>query len=135
MGFVASVFQPSTLRDRDLLMRQRTQLINAMRSHLAELGVPAPQGREGIKQLLAMIADDEDARLPFRHRLHNNWCDSHMVAIDFGLAVMRPVIAFKEAVRTPPVAAPILSAGEGMRSGRHPAHRHFTIHVGQNEIN
>jgi transposase len=46
------------------LMRQRTQLINAVRAHLAELGITAPQGREGIKQLLAIIADDEDTRLP-----------------------------------------------------------------------
>jgi transposase len=51
-------------RARDLLMRQRTQLINAMRAHMAELGMIAPQGREGIKQLLAIIADDEDTRLP-----------------------------------------------------------------------
>jgi transposase len=51
-------------RARDLLMRQRTQLINAMRAHMAELGIAAPQGREGIKQLLAIIADVEDARLP-----------------------------------------------------------------------
>ena len=51
-------------RARDLLMRQRTQLINAMRAHMAELGITAPQGREGIKQLLAIIADDEDTRLP-----------------------------------------------------------------------
>ena len=45
-------------RARDLLMHQRTQLINAMRSHLAELGIIAPQGREGIKELLAIIAND-----------------------------------------------------------------------------
>src|SRR5262249_60679640 len=51
-------------RARDLLLRQRTQLINAMRAHMAELGIAAPQGREGIKQLPAIIANDEDTRLP-----------------------------------------------------------------------
>ncbi len=51
-------------RARDLLMRQRTQLINAMRSHLAELGIIAPQGREGIKELLAIVANDATAHLP-----------------------------------------------------------------------
>lgn len=51
-------------RARDLLMHQRTQLINAMRSHLAELGIIAPQGREGIKELLAIVAQDGDTRLP-----------------------------------------------------------------------
>jgi transposase len=51
-------------RARDLLMRQRTQLINALRAHLAELGIVAAQGREGIKELLKIIASAEDARLP-----------------------------------------------------------------------
>src|SRR6266571_5526501 len=51
-------------RVRDLLMRQRTQVINALRAHLAELGIVAAQGREGIKELLKIIASEEDARLP-----------------------------------------------------------------------
>ncbi len=51
-------------RARDLLMRQRTQLINALRAHLAEFGVTAAQGREGIKDLLASVAQDESSRLP-----------------------------------------------------------------------
>ena len=51
-------------RARDLLMRQRTQVINAMRAHLAELGIVAAQGRGGIKELLKIIASEEDARLP-----------------------------------------------------------------------
>src|SRR5262249_30805651 len=51
-------------RTRDLLMRQRTQTINAVRAHLAELGIVAAQGREGPKQLLAIIADEKDDRLP-----------------------------------------------------------------------
>jgi transposase len=31
---------------------------------MAELGITAPQGREGIKQLLAIVANDEERRLP-----------------------------------------------------------------------
>ena len=50
-------------RTRDLLMRQRTQTINALRAHMAEIGIAAPQGREGLKELLAIIAN-EDPRLP-----------------------------------------------------------------------
>ena len=45
-------------RTRDLLMRQRTQLINALRAHLAELGIVAAQGRDGIKELLKIIASE-----------------------------------------------------------------------------
>lgn len=51
-------------RARDLLMRQRTQIINAMRAHLAELGISAAQGRDGLKELLKIIAAERDARLP-----------------------------------------------------------------------
>ena len=55
-------------RTRDLLLRQRTQVINALRAHLAELGIVAAQGREGLKELLAVIADEKDDRLPIDAR-------------------------------------------------------------------
>src|SRR6476619_5561599 len=55
-------------RTRDLLLRQRTQVINALRAHLAELGIVAAQGREGLKDLLAVIADEKDDRLPIDAR-------------------------------------------------------------------
>jgi transposase len=55
-------------RTRDLLLRQRTQVINALRAHLAELGIVAAQGREGLKELLAIIADEGDTRLPLDAR-------------------------------------------------------------------
>src|ERR1700738_1373519 len=51
-------------RTRDLLMRQRTQVINALRAHLAELGITAAQGTAGLKELLKIIANDKDERLP-----------------------------------------------------------------------
>jgi transposase len=55
-------------RTRDLLLRQRTQVINALRAHLAEFGIVAAQGREGLKELLAIIADEGDVRLPLDAR-------------------------------------------------------------------
>jgi len=55
-------------RARDLLLRQRTQVINALRAHLAELGIVAAQGHEGLKQLLTIIADERDERLPIDAR-------------------------------------------------------------------
>jgi transposase len=55
-------------RTRDLLLRQQTQVINALRAHLAELGIVAAQGREGLKQLLTIIADEKEARLPIDAR-------------------------------------------------------------------
>jgi transposase len=51
-------------RARLMLTRQRTQLGNAIRAHLAELGIVAPIGRKGLARLLAIVADESDARLP-----------------------------------------------------------------------
>src|SRR6266581_8105588 len=51
-------------RTRDVLIRQRTQIINALRAHLAELGIVAAQGDAGVKELLKIIASDADERLP-----------------------------------------------------------------------
>ncbi len=51
-------------RARELLIRQCTQLINAMRSHVGELGFAVAQGREGLKELLAIVRDGTDYRLP-----------------------------------------------------------------------
>ena len=46
-------------RSRDLLVRQRTQMINALRGHLAEFGVVAAQGLAQLKTLAAVIEDPE----------------------------------------------------------------------------
>jgi transposase len=51
-------------RVRLILNRQRTQLSNALRAHLAEFGVVAPIGRNGIEQLLDVIANPADERVP-----------------------------------------------------------------------
>ena len=50
-------------RTRDLLVRQRTQTINALRGHLAEHGLVAPQGIVQMKRL-ADAVNDEASRLP-----------------------------------------------------------------------
>ena len=72
-------------RARDLLMRQRTQLINALRAHMAELGIVAAQGREGVKELLKIIATEQDARLPV---------DAHtsLVVLAAGLQALQTMI-------------------------------------------
>lgn len=43
---------------RELLLRQRTQLINALRGHAAEFGVVKPIGDKGFAQLVAEVATD-----------------------------------------------------------------------------
>ncbi len=69
MRFVAvkSTEQQSVLmvhRTRELLVRQRTMLVNALRAHMAELGVVARVGLPQVKKLLAVIADGNDERIP-----------------------------------------------------------------------
>jgi transposase len=51
-------------RTRHLFIRQQTSVINAIRAHLAEFGVTAPVGRKGIEELLRIIADPSDKRVP-----------------------------------------------------------------------
>ena len=51
-------------RTRHLFIRQQTSVINAIRAHMAEFGVVAPVGRQGVEQLLGIAADANDKRLP-----------------------------------------------------------------------
>jgi transposase len=85
---IKSVEQQARLmlhRARDLLMRQRTQVINALRAHMAELGIVAAQGREGVKELLKIIASEQDARMPV---------DAHtsLVVLAAGLQALQTMI-------------------------------------------
>jgi transposase len=51
-------------RTRQLFVRQRTTLINAIRAHLAEFGIVAGVGRNGVERLLQLIANEKDERVP-----------------------------------------------------------------------
>jgi transposase len=53
-------------RARELLVRQRTQLINAVRGHLAEFGLVAPRGPWNVPLLLASLEEDERVPEPAR---------------------------------------------------------------------
>jgi len=51
-------------RSRDLLMRQRTMLLNAIRAHLAEFGIVAAQGPRKVMELTARLRSGEETSLP-----------------------------------------------------------------------
>ena len=51
-------------RARELLVRQRTMVINALRGHCAELGLIVAQGASKVEELVAIIEDPGDVRLP-----------------------------------------------------------------------
>ena len=56
-------------RTRLVMTRQRTQLSNAIRGHMAEFGLAAAIGREGLAKLIAVIADATDDRVPQEARV------------------------------------------------------------------
>jgi transposase len=69
MRFVATKTpeQQSSLtlhRTRHLFIRQQTAVINVIRAHLAEFGIVAPVGRKGVEELLDVVADPDDKRVP-----------------------------------------------------------------------
>jgi transposase len=47
-----------------LFVRQQTSVINAIRAHLAEFGIVAPVGRHGVEELLDVVTDPNDKRVP-----------------------------------------------------------------------
>ncbi len=51
-------------RVRLMLMRHRVQLSNAIRGHMGEYGLVAAIGRNGLAQLIAIICDHDDDRVP-----------------------------------------------------------------------
>ena len=51
-------------RTRDLLMRQRTMILNAIRGHMAEFGVIAAQGPRKVMELIQRLRSDQELGLP-----------------------------------------------------------------------
>ena len=51
-------------RARHLFIRQQTAIINSIRAYLAEFGIVAPVGRRGVEQLLEVVADKAEDRVP-----------------------------------------------------------------------
>ncbi len=51
-------------RSRELLVGQRTALVNALRGHLAELGIVAAKGVRRVADLLAELVGADGARIP-----------------------------------------------------------------------
>lgn len=88
-------------RVRDVLVRQRTMLINVLRSQMAEFGLIAPRGRHKARELIALLRQD-DARVPAPARVM-------LLELVEAIAALEPRIAGTEkamvaAVRTDPLA-------------------------------
>ena len=86
-------------RTRHLFIRQQTAVINSIRAHLAEFGIVAPVGRKGVTELLHIVADPNDKRMPevARAALPHSVLSSRPQGADFdvrsddpGLASVQP---------------------------------------------
>ena len=71
---------------RDLLVRQRTMLVNALRGHLAEFGIVAPRGIQKVDELAAVVADESDGRLPASARNVLRILTAELAALEQALA-------------------------------------------------
>jgi transposase len=98
------------LKTRELLVRQRVQVTNALRGHLAELGVVAAKGRTSLAKLLAIIGDRQDSSLP----------DVARMALQELVAQIRELTARVERLDQEVVAAvkAVVPDPAGFRSGR-----------------
>ena len=82
-------------RTRHLFIRQQTAVINAIRAHLAELGIVAPIGRNGVEELLGVVADASDKRLPEIAR-------ACLAALGAQLRMLKAqILEFDRMIRTP----------------------------------
>jgi transposase len=87
---------------RDLLVRQRTMLVNALRGHLAEFGIIAPRGIHKVEELIAVIGDDTDRRIPSSARRALRVLATELAALDLRITVLEAEIVAR--TRTDPVA-------------------------------
>lgn len=55
-------------RTRSILIRQRIQISNAIRSHMGEFGMAAAVGRQGLHSLIEVVHDAADERVPVEAR-------------------------------------------------------------------
>jgi transposase len=79
-------------RTRDLLVRQRTQAINALRGHLAEFGIIAAKGPLHVPKLIALM-DDPTSDLPHAARVILGILVQELQALDERIALLDRAIA------------------------------------------
>src|SRR5205809_364288 len=116
---------------RDLLVKQRTMLINAIRGHAAEFGVTTAKGPKQIAELLARLASDEDVPVLAREMIgvlasQLNGLDIKLKAIEARLMTWHRQDQTSQCLATIPGIGPIGGVSfalkvpdpEAFRSGR-----------------
>ena len=134
---VKSEAQQATLmlhRVRDQLIGQRTATINALRGHLTELGIVAAQRQAGVRQLLAVLGEVEDDRIPPLARevlqtlaAHLRELESKLAALDRRLVALARTDPVCRSLAEVPGVGPVIATAfaatvpdaTAFRSGRH----------------
>ncbi len=122
------------VKSRALLVRQRTQAINALRAHLAEFGIIAGAGVAKVAELIAIVRDESAPRLPAlaRQALQEIARQVESLAVqikrlDRGIVVLSRQDADTRRLTTIPGEGAIIAASvkafvpdpAGFKSGRH----------------
>jgi transposase len=77
---------------RDLLVRQRTMLVNALRGHLAEFGIVAPRGIHKVGELTTIIGDESSGGIPPSARSALGALATELAALDLRVRVIESEI-------------------------------------------
>ena len=77
---------------RDLLVRQRTMLVNALRGHLAEFGIVAPRGIHRVGELTTIIGDESSGGIPSSARSALGALATELAALDLRVRVIESEI-------------------------------------------
>lgn len=80
-------------RVREILVKQRTMLINAVRSHCSEFGLIASQGISRVNDLIAIIEDPDDTRMPSIARVALGSLITQLYGIKAEIAVLEKKLA------------------------------------------
>jgi transposase len=121
-------------RVRAQLVRERTKFSNMLRAHMAEFGLIAPKTMAKLSDLMGIVADETDARLPRIARIALREVVGELDALKRRIAVIdTEILAWHRADATStrlagipgvgPIVASAIAASvpdpSGFRSGRH----------------
>jgi len=97
---------------RSQLIGQRTQVIDAMRAHLSELGIIAARGLLGLAELAAIVRDERDHRLPTTARgaLMVEIISTAIAALDSALRTENKASELGPRLETIPSVGPVIAS-------------------------
>lgn len=128
--------QAMDLKLRELLVRQRTQLINALRGHAAEFGVISAKGIANAGPLLAKIAESEMPDAARKTLAHIGCCieqmDDQLTDVDQRLAERHKSSEISQRLTTVPGVGrtTALTVALGVDIAQFESGRHFAAWIG-----